>query len=269
MSATRHGTSRDTDGTAAAGRSGGGFWRAKAAGDYWGPETSRALAFLLHLSMFLTLFVVILWPASNYVSFFRYGNVPILYEFTAFVLPLAVALGSAYLGILSGPHRGTESGDMPQRVAAELVGVFALSAATAPTVVIAGSVSRASVPEVLSMLLVVTTTALAFRPLGLLAQTLTRNRSLQYGIMWIGVIVAFYGSAYRLPDANPVVGMTNAAGATRIGVGSIFFVELPEFNPVLSALYHLAFAGFLTLLLVLSAGRRSSRRSHRRKTAPE
>lgn len=225
---------------------------------YWGAETGRAVGFLLHLTIFFAVFVVILWPASNYISYFRYGNVPILYEFTAFVLPLAVALGSVYLGILSRSPREPRHGGTMRRILAELVGVLALSAATAPTVIISASVSRASVTETLSMMLVITTTALAFRPLGLLAQLPTRSRSLQYGIMWIGVIISFYASAYWLPDANPVVGMTNAAGATRIGVGSIFFVELPSFHPLVSALYHAAFAGFLTLLLVLSA--RTARR---------
>jgi hypothetical protein len=101
--------------------------------------------------------------------------------------------------------------------------------------------------------MVLLSTAIAFRPIGVLTQVITRNRSLQYVLMWLLVIAAFYASAYWLPQANPIVAVTNAAEATRIGGGSIFFAELNAYRAPATALYHLAFAGFMTVLVVLSS----------------
>lgn len=218
----------------------------------WGEHTNRAAGFLLHLSIFLALFAVVLWPSSSYVSFFRYGNVPILYEFAAFVLPLAVALGSAYLGVLTRSPRLADARGSAARFGSEVLGAVCTVAVTAPIVVIAGSVSRASAITSGEILLILTTTALLFRPVGLLTQAITANRSVQYVLMWGLVILAFYLSAYWLPAANPVVGITNAAGATRIGGTSIFFIEIDGYRTLVTAAYHLAAAGFLTILVVFS-----------------
>jgi hypothetical protein len=220
----------------------------------WGDNTPRISAFMLHLSAFLALFVVILWPSSSYVAFFRYGNVPIVYEFAAFVLPLALAIGSAYQGVLTTPP-STEAGGLRhavRRVLWELFGAGCLAALAAPIVVIGGSVSRAPLSASSGVLLVLFSTAVVFRPIGVLTQVITRNRSLQYVFMWLFVIAAFYASAYWLPGANPIVAVTNAAEATRIGGGSIFFAELKDYRAPATALYHLAFAGFMTALVVLS-----------------
>ncbi len=219
----------------------------------WGEHTNRAVAFLLHLSTFLALFAVVLWPSSSYVSFFRYGNVPILYEFAAFVLPLAVALGSAYLGVLSRSPRLPDPRGIGARIGSEILGAVCTAAVTAPIVVIAGSVSQASAITSGEIVLILTTTALLFRPVGLLTQAITANRSVQYVLMWGIVIVAFYLTAYRLPAANPVVGITNAARATRIGGTSIFFVEINGYRPLVTAAYHLGATGFLTILVIFSA----------------
>ncbi|MFW5728190.1 MAG: hypothetical protein ACOCYG_00890 [Spirochaetota bacterium] len=231
----------------------------------WGEHTDRAVGFLLHLSVFLALFAVVLWPSSSYVSFFRYGNVPILYEFASFVLPLTVALGSAYLGVLSHSPRHPirradradradkgEKGGVLRRIGAEVLGAVCTAAVTAPMVAIAGAVSRASALTSVEIMLILTTTALAFRPVGLLAQTISPNRSLQYVLLWSLVILAFYLTAYRLPAANPVVAMSNAAEATRIGGASIFFAQIEGYRPLVTAAYHLAGAGFLTVLVVFS-----------------
>ena len=240
----------------------------------WGENTPRISAFLLHLSVFLTLFVVILWPASSYVAFFRYGNVPIVYEFAAFVLPLALAIGSAYQGVLTtppgasldswssdgdgiearDPRKGLRKG-LPsglRRVLWELYGAACLTAVAAPIVVIGGSVSRAPLAASAEVLAILLSTAIVFRPIGVLTQGITRNRSLQYVLMWLFVIGAFYATAYWLPAANPIVAVTNAAQATRIGGGSIFFVELEAHRPLMAPVYHLGFAGFMTALVVFS-----------------
>ncbi|NBC31032.1 MAG: hypothetical protein GVY29_13695 [Spirochaetes bacterium] len=224
--------------------------RAEPRAEAWGEHTPRISAFLLHLSVFLTLFVVILWPSSSYVAFFRYGNVPIVYEFAAFVLPLALAIGSAYQGVLTTPP-GASAGGVG-RVLWELFGAACLAAVAAPIVVIGGSVSRAPLTASAEVLAILLSTAIVFRPIGILTQGITRNRSLQYVLMWLFVIGAFYATAYWLPPANPIVAVTNAAEATRIGGGSIFFVELEAHRPLMAAVYHLGFAGFMTVLVVLS-----------------
>lgn len=219
----------------------------------WGRETPRSAAFLLHFSIFLAVLTVILWPGSSYVAFFRYGNVPILYEFAAFVLPLAVALGSTYQGILTTPPALRTERSTFRRFTGELLGALSLAAVTVPMVAITGSVSRASLLMSGRVLLILTTTALAFRPLGMLIQALARNRSLQYILMWVLVLLILYLTAIFLPIANPIVGVTNAAEATRIGGSSVFYAEIPAYRAAATALLQLLFAGILSAAVVLFA----------------
>jgi len=224
--------------------------------------------------IFLSIFLIFLWPGSGYVRFYFYQSQPVVFEFGLFVFPVLLSLAGGYFGINSiGKDEFIRLSDWmvrtPVSTRAIILGKLLLAWGHTgmlillglPLFILCAAPAGISAGPLALSLLILYLCAVVGRLWGLVVLSfLERHRALTVLLLWGGLIAYLYTTARSLPGLNPVIILVNIHSAWRTSAGAnYFYARITNFSTARAVALTLGLALTLSLLAALVMWVRSQR----------